>query len=122
MSEGKEIIVAEHPKAWVVRMVEGCGEDAVVVERAFGAFDDVLSDRECWVKRKHLSLGRGAAPRWTTSPSGLEKFTPSRSDPESEAGFGRFGSGVVSGSDSASFRGDFWAMPEDGPPSGAAIL
>jgi hypothetical protein len=25
MSEGKEIIVAEHPKAWVVRMVEGRG-------------------------------------------------------------------------------------------------
>ena len=25
MSEGKERIVAEHPKAWVVRMVEGCG-------------------------------------------------------------------------------------------------
>jgi hypothetical protein len=25
MSEGKEVIVAEHPKAWVVRMVEGRG-------------------------------------------------------------------------------------------------
>jgi hypothetical protein len=25
MSEGKEIVVAEHPKAWVVRMVEGRG-------------------------------------------------------------------------------------------------
>ena len=31
--------------------VEGCGEDAVVVERAFGAVGDVLSDRECEVKR-----------------------------------------------------------------------
>ena len=25
MSEGKESIVAEHPQAWVVRMVEGRG-------------------------------------------------------------------------------------------------
>ena len=82
---------------------------ASLVERTSGASFRVLSDRGCGVKRNHLSLGRGlrgaAAPRWTTSPSGLEKFNPSRSAPGSEAGFGRFGSGLVSGRDSASFEG-----------------
>ena len=48
MSEGKERIVAEHPKAWGGAdgggaRVEGCGEDAVLVERAFGAVFEVLS-------------------------------------------------------------------------------
>ena len=85
-----------------------CGKGPVIVKQACGADDDVLSDPSCGGKRNHLSIGLGAAAaRWTTSPSGLEKFTPSRSDPGSEAGFGRFGSGVVSGRDSASFEGIF---------------
>ena len=71
--------------------VEGCGEDAVLVERAFGAVFEVLSERRGRVKRKHSSIGLGmheaAAPKWTTLPSGPEKFTPSRSEPGSEGGF-----------------------------------
>jgi len=49
-----------------------CGNGPVIVKQACGAVNDVLSDRGCGLKRKHLSIGRGAAPRWTTSPSGRE--------------------------------------------------
>lgn len=54
MSEGKERIVAEHPKAWV----EGCGEDAVSVERAFGAVFEFLSERGGGVKRNSRGGGK----------------------------------------------------------------
>ena len=41
--------------------VEGCGEDAVLVERAFGAISGVLSKRGCGVKRNPGSCGKGVS-------------------------------------------------------------
>ena len=43
--------------------VEGCGKDAVLVERAFGAVSEVLSERGCGVKRNSRGGGEmGASP------------------------------------------------------------
>jgi hypothetical protein len=62
MSEGKERIVAEHPKAWAMcgwwrARVEGCGEDAVLVERAFGAVFEASSERGSGVKKNFRGGG-----------------------------------------------------------------
>jgi len=57
MSEGKERIVAEHLKGWVVRMVKGFGQDTVLVERAFGALFEVLSGSRSGVKRNSRGCG-----------------------------------------------------------------
>jgi hypothetical protein len=40
--------------------VEGCGEDAVMVERAFGAVSQVLSERGGGVKRNFVGGGAEA--------------------------------------------------------------
>jgi hypothetical protein len=57
MSDGKERIIAEHPNGWVVRMVKGCGQDTVLVERAFGAVSEVLSESGGGVKRNSRGGG-----------------------------------------------------------------
>ena len=41
--------------------VEGCGEDAVLVERALGAVSEVLSERGCGVKRNSGNCGKGVS-------------------------------------------------------------
>lgn len=69
-------------------------------------FESSVGSRLRGQAKSFIFWARGRA-RWTTSPSGREKFNPSRSSPGSEGGFWRFGSGVVSGSDSASFEGIF---------------
>ena len=33
---------------------EGCGKGPVIANQACGAVDDVLPDRECWVKRVYF--------------------------------------------------------------------
>ena len=41
--------------------LEGCGEDAVLVERALGAIFEVLPERGCGVKRNSGSCGEVAS-------------------------------------------------------------